>query len=267
MNKRFQASRLLAVEALTNPTWAAYHLWGLIDQHFLMGHHQKLERELHVCPLEETVAALCDADASSVREVVREADQFLTGGTANCGSAARVIPENFDASQELQRLVYSVTRLTKPRIVAEVGVGRGATTAVLLSALEANGVGHLHSVEFPSLRAGYSRDVGVLVPDRLRSRWTLHWGPSQLVLPKLLKTIDPVDLCVHDGGHTYYTQYRDFDNLVQHLAPSGLVVFDDVNNDAFLEVAERRRMRWALVRQGKMDPTGVAMAPIDRTVA
>lgn len=255
-----EAVGVLAAEFVRKPAWGVYHLWGFIDQRLLMDRHQKLPREPHVRPLVETVANYCGVDVAAVREVVAEADRFLTGAAVNRGPDVRVIGGNSDASRELQNLLYAVTRLTKPRVVVEVGVGRGATTAVLLSALDANDHGHLHSIEFPSLRVGYSNEIGALVPEQLRSRWTLVWGPSQHILPRLLKTIGPVDLYVHDGGHTYYTQYPDFDNMAPHLAPGGLAVFDDVNNDAFLEIAEKRKMHWALVRQGKKDLAGMAIA-------
>ena len=50
--------------------------------------------------------------------------------------------------------LYVLVRTEKPRVVVETGVCNGASTFAILAALEANGTGELHSIDYP-----FSSDV------------------------------------------------------------------------------------------------------------
>src|SRR6266704_1016430 len=45
--------------------------------------------------------------------------------------------------------LYAVLRKVQPKIAVETGVANGFSTAFSLLALQANGEGHLHSIDFP----------------------------------------------------------------------------------------------------------------------
>jgi len=84
-------------------------------------------------------------------------------------------------------LLYVLVRLVEPDTVVETGVRGGFSSAYILDALERNGHGQLISIDIgdvsplpPDLA---NREVGWLVPDRLRSRWQLHIGDSSELLP------------------------------------------------------------------------------------
>lgn len=86
--------------------------------------------------------------------------------------------------------LYRLLRELKPMVSVETGVCNGVSTAFLLLALERNGTGELHSIDLPEV-AGEEyepgtfwdgkggavippgRDPGWMVPEDLRSRWSL----------------------------------------------------------------------------------------------
>jgi len=101
-------------------------------------------------------------------------------------------------------LLYLIVRASRPRHIVETGVRPGYSTAWMLAALEANGLGELTSLG-PGPTAGrFSgvRDVGVgqFVAPSLRSRWTLALGNSELRLREILQRAQGVDLFLYDNG-------------------------------------------------------------------
>lgn len=89
------------------------------------------------------------------------------------------------------QILYALIRVLRPAQVVEIGVDSGGTTTHILSALEANGEGHLYSVDI-------KEGVGAKVPEHLRHRWTLHIGDALTTdLP------DRADFIFEDGEHSY----------------------------------------------------------------
>jgi hypothetical protein len=87
-------------------------------------------------------------------------------------------------------IIYSIVRIIKPDIVIETGAGPGGSSALILNALQRNNKGHLYSIDLPGYDSiiypkigrfynihvppGY--ETGWLVPQELRSRWSLVRG-------------------------------------------------------------------------------------------
>jgi len=89
-------------------------------------------------------------------------------------------------------LLYVIVRLKQPETVVETGVRGGLSSAYILNALEENGTGELVSIDIgdvsllpPDLPR---REIGWMIPDRLRSRWELRLDESVTALPELLQT-------------------------------------------------------------------------------
>jgi Methyltransferase domain len=141
-----------------------------------------------------------------------------------------------NADSNLARLCYAVCRALKSSVVVETGVAYGVTSAFILKALEVNGNGHLHSVDFPPLGRDADQFVGVLIPEDLKHRWCLYRGVSKRILPSLLKQVQHVDVFVHDSLHTYKNIQRELQVVTPYLVRPAVVLADDVNgNAAFLE--------------------------------
>jgi hypothetical protein len=162
--------------------------------------------------------------------------------------------------------LYALICEQNPDLVIETGVAHGLSTLVILTALEENGHGHLHSIDVPyqssnsadhvdfvrervkirpsiNEREGRSntflddRDPGYIVPESLRDRWTLHLGRSQQILPKLMVQLNEPDIFLHDSDHTPPCQFFEYELAFEWLNESGMILSDDITDvfDSFVE--------------------------------
>jgi predicted O-methyltransferase YrrM len=134
---------------------------------------------------------------------------------------------------------YAIVRALKPDLTVETGVANGVSSSYLLLAMEKNQKGHLHSIEVDDSHVMLEgRDPGWIVPESLRLRWSIHMGPSELILPDLLKELPPLDIFIHDSLHTYSHMMLEFETAFPYLRPGGLLLADDATwNTAFPQFA------------------------------
>jgi hypothetical protein len=141
--------------------------------------------------------------------------------------------------------------------VLETGVAWGVTSAFIAKALAVNRQGELHSVDRAPVRPDVESYIGSLVPEELRSRWTLHRGTSRRLLPPLLPDIEELSLFVHDSQHTYPNVSWELRTVTPHLRRPAAVLVDDVAaNRAFEDWLERSRPAFSAVVES---PVGVAV--------
>jgi predicted O-methyltransferase YrrM len=215
------------------------------------------------------VARLLDGDRAALRRYERELrasgllehlleagreHQRRLGGEANGYSLGAI-------GYAEGTYLYSVVRTLRPQAAVETGVANGFSTAFLLQALEANGDGHLHSIDLPREvgrlyepgtfyegrgRAGIPSGAapGWLVPHPLRTRWTLVRGRSQEELPGLLDRLGTIDFFMHDSEHSFDCMWFELNAAWPRLSEGGVLVCDDVNaNEAFTRFAEQESRR------------------------
>jgi predicted O-methyltransferase YrrM len=164
---------------------------------------------------------------------LREVEQLVARGQQTLASIA-AFPTYHNADFAVARICYAVCRACRPSIVLETGVGYGVTTAFILRALAANGVGELWSVDLPPLGRNADEQVGFLVPQDLRARWHLLRGSSRRVLPRLLQELGDLDVFVHDSLHTYEHMTWEFQSAWPRLRRGGALISDNVDfNRAF----------------------------------
>ncbi len=72
--------------------------------------------------------------------------------------------QNLNARRTLMDIVGVTVRVVKPRVMVETGVAAGFTTAVALAAMEANGIGHLYSLDLPPLEVSRRATSGASYP-------------------------------------------------------------------------------------------------------
>jgi Methyltransferase domain len=154
--------------------------------------------------------------------------------------------------------LYAVLRHLRPQIAVETGVANGFSTAYALLALEHNGEGHLHSIDWPREvgreyeagefyegegRAGIppGSEPGWLIPSELRQRWMLTLGRTQDELPPLLDRLGTIDSFMHDSEHSFDCMWFEFNEAWPHLRAGGLLFSDDVNStEAFPRFAQEQ---------------------------
>jgi hypothetical protein len=148
-------------------------------------------------------------------------------------------------------ILYALIRARRPGVVIETGVCNGLSSAVILQALEGNGHGHLYSIDLPEFtdapetaqdfwqgKGGAvvpaDKQSGWLVPELLRSRWTLQLGRASEILPQLLDNLGSIDLFVHDSEHSYANQLFEFRTAFARLSSGGILFASDISwSDAF----------------------------------
>jgi predicted O-methyltransferase YrrM len=153
--------------------------------------------------------------------------------------------------------LYAVLRTVQPTVAVETGVANGFSSAFSLLALQANGEGHLHSIDLPREigreyetgtfyegegRAGIpsGAESGWLIPEELKARWTLVTGKSQDELPPLLDRLGTIDVFMHDSEHSFECMWFEFNAAWPALRPGGVLVSDDVNStEAFARFAHQ----------------------------
>lgn len=146
--------------------------------------------------------------------------------------------------------IYCCTRVFAPLTMIETGVAHGASSWIILNAMEKNGKGTLYSIDLPDqdTNEAYnfkaSAKTGWMVPDALKQRWKLHLGDARIILPQLLNSLGAIDCFFHDSDHSYAHMQFEFDTVHAFLTEGGILLSDDVHkNAAFAEHVEKHNLR------------------------
>lgn len=180
----------------------------------------------------------------STEEVARAIDPVLwdetTAFASTLESRHRARFQELRASIRLggggdHRLLYFLTRLTRPTVVVETGVAAGWSSAAILAAMHRNGHGHLWSSELvydrPWLHDDYRPFVGMVVDPALHDRWTLLLDGDRANLPAILDASGPIDLFHFDSDKSLEGRRFAFELVQPNLAREAVVVVDDINDN------------------------------------
>lgn len=133
--------------------------------------------------------------------------------------------------------IYVICRAIQPRVVLETGVSAGFSSAFILYALEKNNRGNLYSIDLPNQpgqEIPMGRDVGWIIPARLKQRWELTIGSSKEKLPVLLPRLNKINIFYHDSDHNYKNMLFELNAVWDFLEEGGLLLSDDITeNRAF----------------------------------
>ena len=169
-----------------------------------------------------------------------------------------------DLGKENAILLYSLIREHRPETVVETGVCNGLSSSVILKALKDNDKGRLVSVDLPA-KAGSDdiseertgavippyKESGWVVPNHLRSRWTLNIGDTFKRTPAILNKLGAIDIFIHDSDHSYEGMMFEFSLAWRYLKESGYLLADNIDmSDAFDHFAEGKELK--KYRLGKM---------------
>lgn len=143
-------------------------------------------------------------------------------------------------NQFMHPRLYALVRKLEPETVVETGVCNGVSTLIVLRALEANGHGHLYSVDHPpEERIPDGEQPGWIIPDDLRDRWSLTIGLSQEELPGVIDGLNEIDLFLHDTKASILNE--ELDIVWSKLAREAVIAADDVHeSDVFGDVVASR---------------------------
>lgn len=146
--------------------------------------------------------------------------------------------------------LYWLVRRAKPRSIVQCGVCNGLSSAFMMLALAKNGPeGRLRVIDLPPIfdpkAPGWTEEgrvygvvipegktTGWMVPDIYRSRFEVLNGDAKDLLPKLVDSVDSIDLFYHDSDHTYQHMMFEFRQAKRKLSKGGLIVGDDISWNA-----------------------------------
>ncbi len=120
--------------------------------------------------------------------------ESLTESSGKLNSAALGSP----MGKQDRLSLYLAVRCFRPRVVVETGTAAGLSASMILSALERNGSGILHSIDLSN-----DSNIGHRIPESLRDRLSMHKGRQVLELTELLKRSGEIDFFLHDSDHSY----------------------------------------------------------------
>jgi len=139
--------------------------------------------------------------------------------------------------------LYFLTRLLKPNVIVETGVCAGWSSQAFLAALHENGEGRLYSSDFPLFRVkDPERYIGILVEDHLKDRWNLFTKGDEVDLPRIVDSVQQIDLFHYDSDKSYSGRQFAANLVVPKL--KGPFIMDDIkDNSWFREFSEGKNFK------------------------
>lgn len=168
----------------------------------------------------------------------------------------------------LYELLYFLVRHLRPAAAVETGVAAGWSSRAILDAMHANNHGRLVSIDLPFSRLERMADkphltddqVGIMVDEQLRDRWTLLLGSDQEHLPEALRLVGgEVDFFHYDSDKEYEGRERTMATVEPALSRDATVVFDDIrDNSHFADYVRQTGKQFAVVgmKEGLVGPLG-----------
>lgn len=124
------------------------------------------------------------------------------------------------ASAEERLLLYSLVRITKPRVCLEIGTHRGLSTLAIAKALSDNGLGIVHTVDPKDWGAEQNYQDFQLTP------YIKYHQVEALEFD-----LDEIDFIFFDGLHGYEAVEAEIKRFIPRLNEHGVALFHDAAGD------------------------------------
>lgn len=166
-------------------------------------------------------------------------------------SLAADFPAEIGAAQEMEDkyptqkgwggsvdLIYAVCEAIQAKTVVETGVAQGFSTLAMLLSVTRRG-GRVYSVDMPAVALKDTSEVGIVVPQRLRTSWSLFPYPDSVGLARALAQVNQIDFCHYDSDKSYEGRCMAYPMLWSRLRSRGVFMSDDIaDNTAFRDFSE-----------------------------
>jgi predicted O-methyltransferase YrrM len=196
----------------------------------------KLSGELDASPTDFLEALGWPAD--EVAKVTDEFDEVTAALERRYAETETKFPPRWGVERGTGLALYGLTRLLQPATVVETGVADGRSSFMILSALERNGHGTLHSFDVRP-------DAGSLA--RGHAQWHLTTSDARdprSTFTAALAGLDVIDLFVHDSDHGYPNQMFEYESAWPKVPAGGVLASDDVDlTKAYVDFATRHGLR------------------------
>lgn len=142
-------------------------------------------------------------------------------------------PEEINGPGGAYSMLYFLIKKHQPEYVVETGVSLGCSSHAILTAMEENGKGELHSSDFPYFRIKNAEDyIGIVVPEKLRSRWNLYLDGDANNLPAIYKKIPQIDFFHYDSDKSFGGRQLAYELSKSKMVDGGMMLFDDAHDNA-----------------------------------
>lgn len=178
--------------------------------------------------LAEAMANLPPVSEATARRCARIADSYLGNVDAFSSRDADVAWHFARSSSNMPtgRVMAAAVRFMRPDRCLEIGTAYGFSAAVIASALErVSPQGRLLTIEVGEVQY---RLASALLKGEFGDRVICRMGNSRDVLGPAAAEMAPIGFVFHDGGHSEENYVRDFETMLDALAPGGVVMFDDI---------------------------------------
>lgn len=144
-------------------------------------------------------------------------------------------PERHAVERESARFLYLLVRTIRPGLMLETGVANGASTFMILTAMDQNASGVLVSTDVTGEVASL-----LSAEERVSDRWDLR-----VIEPggfgAVLDSLGPLDVFLHDSDHAYANVLAEVSEAWLRVRPGGFVLADDGElSFAFLDAVDGR---------------------------
>jgi predicted O-methyltransferase YrrM len=138
-------------------------------------------------------------------------------------------------SDHSRAVLYSLVRMMRPQLVAEIGTLHAGTTEVFARALWENGGGVVHTAD----PYGADRCPAIIAqwPAELQRYVQFHAKSSMDFFSRMVLESKTFDLVLIDGNHDYEYALFDLQMAARLLRPGGLVVMDNAEQSGPFKAA------------------------------
>lgn len=159
-------------------------------------------------------------------------------------------------------LIYHLAEHIGALRVIETGVAYGWSSLALLLSITNRQGSHLISTDMPYSDRQNDQYVGCVVPDSLRSNWTLIRLPDRAALPQALQQMPVIDLVHYDSDKSYNGRMWAYPRLWAALRPGGILISDDIqDNQGFHDFCQQIKLNPYIISSGNKY-VGVLIKPL-----
>jgi hypothetical protein len=151
----FNSIVLFILEIFTNPTWFPYRVQAIVNRFLFNKYHlsRHSEYKAHSRSVLDSISFILKKDESEIMEIIGYNLDDKTQNKDSIGQAINLdspIPSRFNGTNDFLEAIYICCKILKPKNIVETGVARGSSTVTILTAINENNTGKLHSVDLPA---------------------------------------------------------------------------------------------------------------------
>ena len=161
------------------------------------------------------------------------------------------------------RILSAIVRFMRSTQCLELGTAYGMSAVFILDALSKQDTPtHLTTIEAGESQFSHASEM---LQKRYGDRVSCEFGLTQDVLPRLLKTLGPVDFLFHDAAHTLEAYVGDFQSVLPSLPAGSVALIDDIRwedsrfshgsthcYEGWMQIVSHPRVRRAIEIDGSM---------------